>query len=324
MSNYSPVANYGIKDALPTGTPAKLVSATELGIDFAAIATMSATKEDAINKGAASGYAGLDSGTKLLAANFPAFTGDVTSAGGALALTIAAAVVTGAKIAANTVTNANIVNAAANSIKGNNTGGAATQIDLTVTQATAMLNVFTTALQGLVPASGGGTLNFLRADGTFAVPPGAGTGTVFAVKAADESKATNTTIANDNTLVLAIPSAGKYSVRFVLGIVGGAGGFKWVVANTATVSSAFAMGWGNISGAVAAAGSTNLFYSGFDSTASNTSSLPSINDNNGLELNYQFTCSTTGNVSLQWAQQSSNATNTTVTQGSFAIMTKLA
>jgi hypothetical protein len=33
-----------------------------------------------------------------------------------------------------------------------------------------MLNVFTALLKGLVPASGGGTTTFLRADGTFAAP----------------------------------------------------------------------------------------------------------------------------------------------------------
>jgi hypothetical protein len=44
----------------------------------------------------------------------------------------------------------------------------------TLTQLTALLNVFTATLQGLVPASGGGTTNFLRADGTFAAPPGTG------------------------------------------------------------------------------------------------------------------------------------------------------
>lgn len=37
---------------------------------------------------------------------------------------------------------------------------------------TAALNVFTTALKGLVPASGGGTTNYLRADGTWAAPAG--------------------------------------------------------------------------------------------------------------------------------------------------------
>jgi len=34
------------------------------------------------------------------------------------------------------------------------------------------IDIFTSLLPGLVPASGGGTTNFLRADGTFAAPPG--------------------------------------------------------------------------------------------------------------------------------------------------------
>jgi hypothetical protein len=94
------------------------------------------------------------------AANSPAFTGDVTKSAGALAQTIAAAAVTNAKMA----------NMAANTLKGNNTGSAAVPLDLTVAQVTALLAIFTTALQGLVPASGGGTTNFLRADGTWNTP----------------------------------------------------------------------------------------------------------------------------------------------------------
>jgi hypothetical protein len=49
---------------------------------------------------------------------------------------------------------------------------------LTPTQVTADLNVFSSSLQGLVPASGGGSINFLRADGTWASPPA---GTVTSV-----------------------------------------------------------------------------------------------------------------------------------------------
>lgn len=58
----------------------------------------------------------------------------------------------------------------ANSFLGNNTGSPAAQMSLTATQATAMLNVFTSSLKGLAPASGGDVSNFLRADGTWAVP----------------------------------------------------------------------------------------------------------------------------------------------------------
>lgn len=79
----------------------------------------------------------------------------------------------GATIANDAVTNAKLANMAANSIKGNNTGGSADPLDLTATQMTAMLNLFTSLLQGLVPASGGGTSNFLRADGTWTAPTAA-------------------------------------------------------------------------------------------------------------------------------------------------------
>lgn len=55
-------------------------------------------------------------------------------------------------------------------IKGNNTGGTTSPIDLTVAQVNAILPVFTSTLNGLVPLSGGGTINYLRADATFSNP----------------------------------------------------------------------------------------------------------------------------------------------------------
>lgn len=51
----------------------------------------------------------------------------------------------------------------------------------TPAQITAALNVFSSTLKGLAPLSGGGTTNFLRADGTWAAPPGATSGTVTSV-----------------------------------------------------------------------------------------------------------------------------------------------
>lgn len=101
----------------------------------------------------------------LIAANGGGLTdgdkGDVTVSGTGTVITIDNDVVTNAKAA----------NMSANSIKGNNTGGSADPADLTGTQVTAMLDVFSSTLKGLTPASGGGTTNFLRADGNFAAPP---------------------------------------------------------------------------------------------------------------------------------------------------------
>jgi hypothetical protein len=96
----------------------------------------------------------------LQAAQHPAHSGDVTNTAGSLALTIAA----------NAVTNAKLAPMAASTLKGNTTGAAATPTDLTGTQVTALLDGFSSTSKGVVPASGGGTSTFLRADGTFATP----------------------------------------------------------------------------------------------------------------------------------------------------------
>ncbi|MBL9047839.1 MAG: hypothetical protein JNK34_11125, partial [Tabrizicola sp.] len=96
----------------------------------------------------------------------PNHTGDVTSTGDGATV-----------IAADAVTNAKLADMATARIKGRTTAGAGDPEDLTGTQATALLDVFTSGAKGLVPASGGGTTNFLRADGTFAAPPGGGGGT---------------------------------------------------------------------------------------------------------------------------------------------------
>lgn len=88
-------------------------------------------------------------------------TGDVT---GATALTIAN----------DAVTNAKLANVATATIKGRATAGTGDPEDLTGTQATTLLDTFTSGAKGLVPASGGGTTNFLRADGTWTAPGGGG------------------------------------------------------------------------------------------------------------------------------------------------------
>jgi hypothetical protein len=55
--------------------------------------------------------------------------------------------------------------------------GSAWCTSYTATTLTAFLNPFSTSLQGLAPASGGGTANYLRADGTWDAPPGSGNAT---------------------------------------------------------------------------------------------------------------------------------------------------
>jgi VCBS repeat-containing protein len=79
-------------------------------------------------------------------------------------------------IDADVVSNTKLANMATATFKGRTTAGTGDPEDLTATQATALLNTFTSVLKGLAPASGGGTTNFLRADGTWAAPGGGGGG----------------------------------------------------------------------------------------------------------------------------------------------------
>jgi hypothetical protein len=129
----------------------------------------------------------------------------------------------GADLSASSVTNANLAQMAAGTLKGNNTGGAANPIDLTTAQVTAMLNAFTTALQGLVPASGGGTANLLRADGTWtnALTGGlavslATAGTVLTLTASALAGQALNIIGNNSSPTMTISEAGTNGCRIAI------------------------------------------------------------------------------------------------------------
>jgi len=79
-----------------------------------------------------------------------------------------------AAIINDAVTNAKLANVPTSTIKGRITAATGDPEDLTGTQATTLLDAFTSGAKGLAPASGGGTVNFLRADGTWTAPPGGG------------------------------------------------------------------------------------------------------------------------------------------------------
>jgi hypothetical protein len=106
-------------------------------------------------------------------------TGDVTLAGTPDYITISGQTITRGLIdLATDVTGdlpfANIAQIATSRILGRVTALTGDIETLTGTQVTTLLDQFTDLLKGVVPASGGGTTNFLRADGTWAAPPTGG------------------------------------------------------------------------------------------------------------------------------------------------------
>lgn len=102
---------------------------------------------------------------------------------------VASGAISTAKVADDAVTYAKMQNiSAAARVLGRASGaGAGDPTELTAAQLTAIANIFTSSLKGLVPASGGGTDNFLRADGTFAIPPGTSSGPTLATAQATTS-----------------------------------------------------------------------------------------------------------------------------------------
>lgn len=119
-------------------------------------------------------------------------TGDVTGSGtGSFAATIAS----------NAVTNTKLADMAASTIKGRQAGSTGDPEDLTGTQATALLDNFTSSLKGLVPSPAGSTRKYLRSDATWVDAP------VYNVKdygalgndTGNDAAAINSAIADINT-----------------------------------------------------------------------------------------------------------------------------
>jgi len=111
----------------------------------------------------AAGTFSLDTATYLTGNQTITLSGDISGSGTTSITTT---------IGANKVTNSMLAQVSTSTFKGRTTAGTGNVEDLTATQATALLDTFTSSLKGLTPASGGGTTNFLRADGTWAAPPG--------------------------------------------------------------------------------------------------------------------------------------------------------
>lgn len=92
-----------------------------------------------------------------------------------------------------------------NEVLGNVSGQTAPPVGLTAAQVTQLLQLFTSGTQGVVPASGGGTTNFLRADGTWAAAGGGGAQVRGATWTGGTAAQLTVTLANDVSIL--VPSS---------------------------------------------------------------------------------------------------------------------
>jgi hypothetical protein len=104
--------------------------------------------------------------------------------GAQLAAIIGSGSVDGANITNGTVVNDKLANMPAATIKGRASGaGTGVPVDLTDAELRTIIGNVASGTAGLAPASGGGTTNFLRADGTWTSPPSGGSITLAAAQA---------------------------------------------------------------------------------------------------------------------------------------------
>lgn len=156
---------------LNTGTGALTVTKTN-GTAFGSLATESAITSGQL-PALASGDFWLGNGSSVATAK--ALSGDCALANtGAITCTKTSGTAFGTLATLSTVPLGDLAAIGADTVLGNASGSSAAPAALSQTQLTALCNVFTSSLLGCVPASGGGTTNFLRADGTWAAPPGGG------------------------------------------------------------------------------------------------------------------------------------------------------
>ena len=188
----------------------------------------------------ASNLSGTNTGDQTIT-----LTGPVTGSGtGSFATTIGN----------NVVTLGNIAQIGGPSFLGNSGGVTSNVAVLNATTATSMLNLFTSSLQGLVPSSGGGTTNFLRADGTFAAPSGSFTNPMTTL---------GDIIYEDNT-----PTA----VR----LAGNTTSTKKFLTQTGTGSVSAAPGWGTIAAGDVPTLNQNTTGTAANITATSNSTLTTL------------------------------------------------
>lgn len=264
-------------------------------------------------KGGGTGLSTLPTAGKLLIGQGTAYALAIMSADATMAasgaLTIANSAITSAKMA----------NMAAHTYKGNNTGSTAAPADITSTQLTADLNAFTSSLQGLVPASGGGTTNFLRADGTFTSPTVSGgrtinpqSGTSYTLVLADGSMAGGfplVTMTNASASTLTVPT--NASVAFPVGTQIdvtqlGAGAVTITPAGGVTINtSAGGFIMVQYAGATLVKTATNTwqYYAGNTLPAPAISALGASNIDWSLLKNIDglYTLTLSGNTTLTWS-----------------------
>lgn len=146
---------------------------------------------------------------------------------------------------------------------------------------------------------------------------------LFARKATDEGRASTTTLANDTSLAVAgLISGAIYEVQALIAYDGGAGGsegdLKWKF--TVPTSSSGTYGY------TRARQTDGLFTGAFNSlwTDTNTAQTTGVGASMCLQIKGLLVAGANGTLTFQWAQNSSNVTNTHILTNSYLLVRRAA
>ena len=182
-----------VSNATHTGDATGSTALTVVGLRGVALPALGASAGFLRYTGTGTNTWVFDSSTYLTANQSITLSGDISGTG-TTAITTA--------IGANKVTNAMLAQIPTATFHGRVTAATGNVENLTGTQATTLLDVFTSTLKGLAPASGGGTTNFLRADGTWTTPGGGGSVTSVSVVSANGFAGTVATASSTPAITL--------------------------------------------------------------------------------------------------------------------------
>jgi hypothetical protein len=143
-------------------------------------------------------------------------------------------------------------------------------------------------------------------------------------KSATTSRNSTTTFADDPHLVVPL-SVGTWAVDGYISAwatTSGAGGFKSTLAFSGTSTSASTIAFGQLNSTFASASAATLGINYI--TAATLRTGTGVAPADWLRYTGTITVSVAGNLSLQWAQEASNANNTNVGIGSYLSCTKVA
>lgn len=140
----------------------------------------------------------------------------------------------------------------------------------------------------------------------------------LSAKTSDTARTSTTTFANDPDLLLTIPEGGRYQFEAFLQFSGGAGGFKRQFTYSGTIHAD-----GFWIGCSSHVNGTGAVLGILDATAEQSHATVSTGDGDYHHITGTARFSTSGSLRMQWAQNSSSGTATTLKAGSFIRARKL-